>query len=93
MFLATHTHIYKIYKFNFMHRAIHRSNCFHKSGRKKACHTSSNTYMIMFGIIEIVLSQIPGLNQLWWLSIVASVMSFTYSTIGLALAVAKVAGM
>ncbi|XP_044470587.1 amino acid permease 3-like [Mangifera indica] len=71
--------------------AIHRSNCFHKSGRKKACHTSSNTYMIMFGIIEIVLSQIPGLNQLWWLSIVASVMSFTYSTIGLALAVAKVA--
>ncbi|XP_031268617.1 amino acid permease 3-like [Pistacia vera] len=71
--------------------AIHKSNCFHKSGRKKPCHTSSNPYMIMFGIIEIVLSQIPGLDQLWWLSIVAAIMSFTYSTIGLGLAVAKIA--
>ncbi|KAJ0097759.1 hypothetical protein Patl1_28020 [Pistacia atlantica] len=72
--------------------AIHKSNCFHKSGRKKPCHTSSNPYMIMFGVIEIVLSQIPGLDQLWWLSIVAAIMSFTYSTIGLGLAVAKIAG-
>ncbi|KAJ4715211.1 Amino acid permease [Melia azedarach] len=70
--------------------AIHRSNCFHKSGRKKACHTSSNPYMIMFGVIEIVLSQIPGLSELWWVSTVAAIMSFAYSTIGLALAIAKI---
>ncbi|KAL5755416.1 hypothetical protein ACOSP7_023636 [Xanthoceras sorbifolium] len=72
-------------------KAIHRSNCFHKGGRKKACHTSGNPYTIMFGVIEIVLSQIPGLDQLWWLSLVAAIMSFTYSTIGLGLAVAQIA--
>lgn len=48
--------------------------------------------MIAFGVIEIVLSQIPDFDQLWWLSIVAAVMSFTYSIIGLALGIAKVAG-
>lgn len=53
---------------------------------------SSNGYMITFGIIEILFSQIPDFDQVWWLSIVAAVMSFTYSTIGLALGVAEVAG-
>ena len=49
--------------------------------------------MIMFGIAEIAFSQIPDFDQIWWLSIVAAVMSFTYSSIGLALGVAKVVGM
>jgi hypothetical protein len=53
---------------------------------------SSNPYMIAFGIIQIAFSQIPDFDQLWWLSIVAAVMSFTYSTIGLALGIVKVAG-
>jgi hypothetical protein len=48
--------------------------------------------MIMFGITEILLSQIPDFDQIWWLSIVAAVMSFTYSSIGLALGIAQVAG-
>lgn len=48
--------------------------------------------MIAFGIIEIIFSQIPDFDQLWWLSIVAAVMSFTYSTIGLGLGIAQVAG-
>ncbi|KAH7520540.1 hypothetical protein FEM48_Zijuj08G0154800 [Ziziphus jujuba var. spinosa] len=71
--------------------AINRSNCFHKNGEKNACRSSSNPYMIMFGIIEIVLSQIPDLSQAWWLSTIAAVMSFTYSTIGLGLAIARIA--
>lgn len=50
-------------------------------------------YMIIFGIIEVMFSQIPDFDQVWWLSIVAAVMSFTYSTVGLSLGVAKVAGM
>jgi hypothetical protein len=49
--------------------------------------------MIIFGITEILLSQIPDFDQLWWLSIVAAVMSFTYSTIGLGLGIGKVAGI
>ncbi|KAI4389755.1 hypothetical protein MLD38_001947 [Melastoma candidum] len=70
--------------------AIHRSNCFHKNGDDSPCHTSSNPYMIAFGIVQIFLSQIPDFDQLWWLSLVAAVMSFTYSTIGLGLGIAKV---
>ncbi|KAG9457129.1 hypothetical protein H6P81_001637 [Aristolochia fimbriata] len=71
--------------------AIKRSNCFHESDGKNPCHMSSNLYMIGFGVAEIILSQIPDFDQLWWLSIVAAVMSFTYSSIGLALGIAKVA--
>lgn len=48
--------------------------------------------MIMFGICEIIFSQIPDFDQVWWLSIVAAIMSFTYSTIGLGLGIGKVAG-
>ncbi|KAI4375145.1 hypothetical protein MLD38_013050 [Melastoma candidum] len=70
--------------------AISRSNCFHKKGDDSPCLMNSNPYMIAFGVIEIVLSQIPDFDQLWWLSIVAAVMSFTYSTIGLGLGIAKV---
>ncbi|XP_022936040.1 amino acid permease 3-like [Cucurbita moschata] len=71
--------------------AIKRSNCFHKSGGKNPCHMNSNPYMISFGIVEIFLSQIPDFDQLWWLSIVAAVMSFTYSIIGLILGIIQVA--
>ncbi|GKU98472.1 hypothetical protein SLEP1_g11475 [Rubroshorea leprosula] len=71
--------------------AIKRSNCFHKSGGKNPCHMNSNPYMIAFGIAEVIFSQIPDFHQLWWLSIVAAVMSFTYSTIGLGLGIAQVA--
>ncbi|KAB1210503.1 Amino acid permease 2 [Morella rubra] len=71
--------------------AIKRSNCFHESGGKNPCHMSSNPYMIIFGVTEIVFSQIPDFDQVWWLSIVAAVMSFTYSSIGLGLGIAKVA--
>ncbi|XP_022135385.1 amino acid permease 3-like [Momordica charantia] len=72
--------------------AIKRSNCFHKSGGKNACHMEGTPYMVSFGIMEIFLSQIPDFDQLWWLSIVAAVMSFTYSIIGLALGIIQVAG-
>ncbi|CAH9064274.1 unnamed protein product [Cuscuta epithymum] len=71
--------------------AIKRSNCFHASGGKNPCHINSNPYMIIFGVVQFFFSQIPDFDQIWWLSIVAAVMSFTYSTIGLGLGIAKVA--
>jgi len=74
-------------------RAVKRSNCYHNSGGKDPCKMNSNVYMISFGIAEIILSQIPDFNELWWLSIVAAIMSFTYSIIGLGLGIAKVIGM
>lgn len=74
-------------------RAVMRSNCFHNSGNKSPCHASSNPYMIIFGIIEILLSQIPDFSQIWWLSIIAAIMSLTYSSIGLGLGISTVVGM
>ncbi|KAJ6920093.1 amino acid permease 3-like [Populus alba x Populus x berolinensis] len=70
--------------------AIKRSNCFHQSGGKDPCRMNANPYMIGFAIAEILLSQIPGFDQLQWLSLVAAVMSFTYSSIGLGLGIGKV---
>ncbi|KAG8633203.1 amino acid permease 3 [Manihot esculenta] len=71
--------------------AVKRSNCFHKSGGKDPCHMNANPYMIAFGIAEFFFSQIPDFDQLWWLSIIAAVMSFTYSFIALRLGITKVA--
>lgn len=79
--------------FGLDYRAIKRSNCFHKSGGKNPCLINSNPYMIAFGVSEIIFSQIPDFDQLWWLSIVAAVMSFTYSTVGLGLGIAQVVGI
>ncbi|XP_010530203.1 PREDICTED: amino acid permease 5 [Tarenaya hassleriana] len=70
--------------------AIQRSNCHHRSHGKDPCHINGNPYMIAFGVAQIVFSQIPDFDQLWWLSILAAVMSFTYSSIGLALGISKV---
>ncbi|KAJ0976835.1 hypothetical protein J5N97_012309 [Dioscorea zingiberensis] len=73
-------------------KAIEKSNCFHKNGDNSPCPASSNMYkyMIIFGATEIIFSQIPHFDQIWWLSIVAAVMSFTYSSIGIALSIVKV---
>ncbi|CAK9151313.1 unnamed protein product [Ilex paraguariensis] len=70
--------------------AIKRSNCFHEGEGKNPCKVSSNPYMIVFGVVEIIFSQIPDFDQISWLSIVAAVMSFTYSSIGLGLGIGKV---
>ncbi len=45
--------------------------------------------MLIFGAFQILLSQIPDFDRLWFLSIVAAVMSFSYSSIGLGLAIGK----
>ncbi|WVZ53724.1 hypothetical protein U9M48_004629 [Paspalum notatum var. saurae] len=75
--------------------AIKRADCFHHvkahNGKRAAssCTSSSNPYMILFGAVEVVFSQIPDFDRIWWLSILAAAMSFTYSAIGLALGVAQ----
>ncbi|CAL5417968.1 unnamed protein product [Camellia sinensis] len=71
--------------------AVNRSNCFHKYGHHVKCSTSNYPFMIIFAIIQIILSQIPNFHKLSWLSILAAVMSFAYSSIGVGLSIAKVA--
>lgn len=70
-----------------------RSNCFHKHGHDAKCSISNYPFMIIFATIQIVLSQIPNFHKLSWLSILAAVMSFAYSSIGLGLSIAKIAGI
>lgn len=49
--------------------------------------------MLIFGAVQIVMSQIPDFHNMEWLSVVAAIMAFTYSFIGLGLGFAKVVGM
>ncbi|ONM33810.1 Amino acid permease 2 [Zea mays] len=70
-------------------KAIRRAGCFHTHGHGDPCKSSSTPYMILFGAAQVVFSQIPDFDQIWWLSIVAAVMSFTYSSIGLSLGIVQ----
>lgn len=45
--------------------------------------------MLAFGAIQVVLSQLPSLENITWLSVVAVATSFGYSFIGLALCIVK----
>ncbi|CAL9059872.1 unnamed protein product [Musa banksii] len=70
--------------------AVSKSNCFHKKGQEAACSISTNVFMVGYGIIQIFLSQLPNFHKLWWLSIVAAVMSFAYSFIAVGLSAARI---
>ncbi|KNA14443.1 hypothetical protein SOVF_106820 [Spinacia oleracea] len=70
--------------------AIQKSNCFHNKGHGAPCKFSCNPYMIGLGFFEIFLSQIPNFHQLTWLSTIAAIMSFGYSTIGIGLALTMI---
>ncbi|GAU13211.1 hypothetical protein TSUD_234180 [Trifolium subterraneum] len=73
--------------------AIERSHCLHVTQRKDICDISSKSsmYMALFGVVELLLSHFSNLNQVSWLSIIATIMSLIYSGIGLGLGIAKVA--
>ncbi|KAI3827933.1 hypothetical protein L1987_02022 [Smallanthus sonchifolius] len=70
--------------------AIKKSNCFHKHGHEADCHVHNNSFMVIFAIIQIILSQVPNFHKLSPLSVVAAIMSFTYSLIGIGLSIAKI---
>ncbi|XP_071702553.1 probable amino acid permease 7 isoform X2 [Rutidosis leptorrhynchoides] len=73
-------------------RAIRQSNCYHEEGHEAACEYENVYYMLMFGLVQIVVSQIPNIFHTKWLSIIAAIMSFTYSLIGVGLGLAQVIG-
>ncbi|TVU41016.1 hypothetical protein EJB05_14504 [Eragrostis curvula] len=72
--------------------AVSKSNCFHRNGHNAQCEVSDKVNFIIFASIQILLSQIPNFHKIWWLSIVAAVMSFAYSSIGLGLSIGTIAG-
>ena len=74
-------------------RAIQEANCYHEKGHDAACNFAYTHYMLIFGIIQIFMSQIPNMHETKWVSAVAAVMSVTYSFITLGLGVAHVVGI
>ena len=75
-----------------INRAIKRSNCFHREGHDAECHASTNMFMIIFGIVQVMMSQLPNFHELVGLSTLAAIMSFAYSLIGIGLSIAAIAG-
>ncbi|KAL9248966.1 putative amino acid permease 7 [Drosera capensis] len=73
-------------------RAIKKANCYHKEGHQASCSYGDNNYILLFGFVQIMMSQIPNFHNMEWLSAVAAIMSFSYAFISLGLGVAKVIG-
>ncbi|CAI9088130.1 OLC1v1022376C2 [Oldenlandia corymbosa var. corymbosa] len=71
-------------------RAILKSNCYHDQGHKAACEYNTTYFMLLFGALQILVSQIPNFQNIKWLSAVAAIMSFAYSSIGSGLGLAKI---
>ncbi|CAI9088989.1 OLC1v1023466C1 [Oldenlandia corymbosa var. corymbosa] len=72
--------------------AIQRSNCFHQEGHNAPCEFGDRFYMLLFGAVQILFSQIPNFHEMEWLSVIAAIMSFAYTFIGMGLGAAKVIG-
>ncbi|CAO1941945.1 unnamed protein product [Urochloa humidicola] len=72
-------------------RAIQRSNCYHRDGHDAVCSVGGDGYyMLLFGLAQVVLSQIPGFHEMAGLSVFAAAMSFFYAFVGVGLGLAKV---
>ncbi|XP_051134986.1 probable amino acid permease 7 [Andrographis paniculata] len=71
-------------------RAIQKSNCYHKLGHEASCNYGNTYYMLIFGLIQVFVSQIPDFRNTEWLSVTAAIMSFAYASIGTGLGLAKV---
>lgn len=71
--------------------AVKRSICFHHFNEdpEAPCTFNNLPWMMMFGGLQIAFSQIPDFGGLWWLSYLATGMSFAYSFIGLGLSIGK----
>ncbi|KAI3522163.1 hypothetical protein L1887_11643 [Cichorium endivia] len=72
--------------------AIQQSNCYHEKGHEVDCEYALTSYMLFFGIIQIISSQISNFHSTKWLSVTATIMPFTYSLIGSRLGLAQAIG-
>uniref|UniRef100_A0A0D3GHT0 Amino acid transporter transmembrane domain-containing protein n=1 Tax=Oryza barthii TaxID=65489 RepID=A0A0D3GHT0_9ORYZ len=69
--------------------AINKSNCYHWRGHGTDCSQNTSAYIIGFGVLQALFCQLPNFHQLWWLSIIAAVMSFSYAAIAVGLSLAQ----
>lgn len=71
-------------------RAIQKSVCYHKKGRGADCEFGGSVYMLLFGVVQILMSQIPDFHSMVLVSAIAALMSFCYASIGFGLGFAQV---
>uniref|UniRef100_A0A0E0L9L8 Amino acid transporter transmembrane domain-containing protein n=1 Tax=Oryza punctata TaxID=4537 RepID=A0A0E0L9L8_ORYPU len=72
--------------------AVQRVNRFHRSWLDASDGDGGTTgvrYMVVFGAFQLLLSQLPSLENVAWLSVIAVATSFGYSSICLGLCAAK----
>ncbi|KAJ0893848.1 putative amino acid transporter, transmembrane domain-containing protein [Helianthus annuus] len=62
--------------------AILKASCYHKEERHGDCEYGGNTYMLLFGVVQILMSHILDFHSMVLVSVVAAIMSFCYSSIG-----------
>jgi hypothetical protein len=74
-------------------RAIQNSIPQHNKENETPSEFADAYYMLIFGIVQIVLSQIPNLHNINWLSVVAAITSFAYCFIGMGLSIMQIMGM
>jgi hypothetical protein len=63
-----------------------------RTAPKTRVHTSlySEWYKSsVFGVVQIIFSQLPNFHELWWLFVVAAIMSFSYTTIAIGLSLVQ----
>lgn len=72
-----------------MSSAVSKAHCYHYHGHETRCDGPGPVLMLCFGFGQLILSQLPSLQHMAWVSIVAAVMSGTYSSIAFGLAVAE----
>jgi Transmembrane amino acid transporter protein len=68
---------------------VSKAHCYHNNGHDTRCDGPGPILMLCFGFGQLLLSQLPSLQHMAWVSIVAAIMSATYSTISLGLSVAE----
>ncbi|KAK7316835.1 hypothetical protein RJT34_00584 [Clitoria ternatea] len=71
-------------------RAIQSSICYQNKVDKAACESGDAYYILLFGALQILLSQIPNFHNIKWLSVVAATMSFAYAFIAIGLCTAQI---
>ncbi|XP_045827787.1 probable amino acid permease 7 [Trifolium pratense] len=71
-------------------RAIQNSFSRHNKENETVSEFADAYYMLIFGIVQIVLSQIPNLHNINWLSVVAAITSFAYCFIGMGLSIMQI---
>ncbi|XP_078182114.1 amino acid permease 8-like [Carex rostrata] len=69
--------------------AVSKAHCYHYHGHETRCDGPGPVLMLCFGFGQLILSQLPSLQHMAWVSIVAAVMSGTYSSIAFGLAVVE----